>query len=462
MNWCHTEFSGVELGDQRLDQRFLKVSGDLLDNSTASIMEASHSWHDAKAAYRLFDNEKLSEEHIKDLHKTQVIKRLEDSEASVFFAIQDTTSLNYTHHPKKSGMGKLHHSKEFKDPVRGCYLHNTLLLTEKGLPLGLIDQKIYQHSLTGKKTDGKMRPITEKESFRWIESLRETKELCNKANVVTICDRESDIYEFFVEAEKIGTNVLVRASWDRIVSGSKHTPHEKLWSYMKKQKLASMVTINVPAKNGKLKRTAELEVRFAEIDLNPPQRTPSAQLGKLPRLKLHAIWLYENTDDDNRLEWMLLTNISLSSADEAVRIGQWYKFRWQVECYHRVLKSGCNVENCRLESYERLKRYLTLKSIIAYRVFYLSVINRTNPSLSCEAVFAKHEWQAMYCHINKIRRPPKTPPTVNDAIRMLAKLGGFAGRKSDGEPGMTPIWRGWHKLTELSEFWLIMSGDTYG
>jgi hypothetical protein len=148
--------------------------------------------------------------------------------------------------------------------------------------------------------------------------------------------------------------------------------------------------------------------------------------------------------------------------DEAIKIGQWYKLRWQIECFHRVLKSGCQIENCRLETFDRLKRCLALKSIIAYRLFYLTTINRVNPNHSCEVILAKHEWQALYFYINKNSSIPKNPPTAYEAIRLIAKLGGFLGRKNDGEPGMTTIWRGWNKLTELSELLIILRRNTCG
>ena len=461
-NWCTSEFSGINLGDQRLDSRFLEMSGNLLKNPSAPIMEASQSWREAKAAYRLFENSKLTARHISQPHKDQTIKRLEQKTDSVFFAIQDTTTFNYTYHSKKKDMGKICKSAGYKNPLTGCYAHNTLLITERALPLGLINQKIYKHALKENKSDNKKRPITEKESYRWIESLRETKRLCGDKNVVTLCDRESDIYEFFVDAEKIGAKILVRAAWDRRVMRTDTKSNERLWSYMQKQPLASNITIEVPAKNELPKRRVDLEVRFAEIEFNPPQRLPSAQLDKLQPIKLNAIWLYENSNNEERLEWMLLTNIPLKDAQEASIVGQWYKLRWQVECYHRVLKSGCNVENCRLESYDKLTKYLTLKSIIAYRLFYLTHSNRVDPELSCESVLREHEWKALYSRINKTRVIPQKPPTVREIVGMIAQLGGFAGRKGDGEPGMTPIWRGWQKLTELSEMWLIMSGETYG
>ena len=205
-NWCSKEFSSVKLGDQRLNRRLLKVAGDLLNYPTEPINAACNNWPEAKAAYRLFDNDKLQEVALLQVHQAETVKRLVKSD-EIVFAIQDTTILNYTHHPKKRGLNKINKNPGYEKPSIGCFLHNTLLITESGLPLGLLDQKIFQHD-TDEKPNHKHRPITEKQSFRWLESLRITKSLCQKKTIVTVGDRESDIYELFVEAEKIEANVL--------------------------------------------------------------------------------------------------------------------------------------------------------------------------------------------------------------------------------------------------------------
>lgn len=461
-NWCHNEFSSVDLGDDRLNKRFIEVASNLLDNPGSPIVEASQSWNEAKAAYRLFDNEKLSDAHIKELHQSETVIRLNQQDDEIFLAIQDTTTLNYTHHPKKKGLEKINKNPGYKNPSKGCFLHNTLLMTESGLPLGLIDQKIYQH--IPRRIKHKQRPITEKESYRWLESLHHTKELCGEKTVITVADRESDIYEFFDDAQKLNAKILIRASKDRILVSEKGKKHDTLWSFMKKQKIAATLNIEIPEQRYRSRRQAEVEVRFSEVEYTPPQRAKSARVGKLEKVKLNVIWIYENScnEDNDKLEWMLLTNVAINNVADAQKAIQWYKLRWQIECYHRVLKSGCKVEDCRLESYERLKKYLALKSVIAYRLFNLTHMNRVNPEESCENILMEHEWKALYCKVQKTSQPIDKPPTIREAVRMIAKMGGFAGRNSDGEPGMTTIWRGWQKLTELSELWLIINGETYG
>ena len=190
--------------------------------------------------------------------------------------------MNYTHHPKKQGIHKINKNPGCEKPSKGILLHNTLLILENGLPLGLLDQKTYQHS--EEKAPHKHRPITEKQSFRWIESLRTTQSLCQNKTVVTMGDREADIYEFFSEAINIGAKVLIRAARNRILVGD--LEHETLWSHMKKAIVSAMQTISIPARHNQPERLATLEVRYATITLKPPQRCPSAKIESLTPITL--------------------------------------------------------------------------------------------------------------------------------------------------------------------------------
>lgn len=232
-SWLGLELSSVNLNDQRLNRRLIEVSDNMFNEPSAPIQSITGTWAKAKAAYRLFANEKLNEEIMFKAHQHETQKRFLDSKEEVYLAIQDTTKLNYTHHPKKARLGKLHQAAGFDSPVKGCLLHLTLLTNENELPLGLLEQKIYKHSASSKPS--KQRPIHEKESYRWIESLQTTSNLCAKKKVITVCDRESDIFEYFVEAKKLDAKILLRATHDRILFANKHQKHENLWPYMKQR-----------------------------------------------------------------------------------------------------------------------------------------------------------------------------------------------------------------------------------
>mgnify|MGYP000663421756 CR=1 FL=1 len=156
------------------------------------------------------------------------------------------------------------------------------------------------------------------------------------------------------------------------------------------------------------------------------------------------------------LDWLLLTNHPIENIEQARECCRWYTLRWKIEEYHKILKSGCNVENCRLETIERLGRYIALKSVIAFRLLWMTLVNREIPEESCTIFLKESEWQALHCRHHKTNIIPSKPPSINEAIRMIASLGGFLCRKGDGELGNIVIWRGWQKLQEMSEIWGIM------
>lgn len=449
-NWCAKEFGSINLGDKRLNLRLITVARNLMNSPTEPINVASEEWAAAKAAYRLFDNTKFHEAELLRVHQKELIKRVGEAEG-VVFAIQDTTILNYSHHPKKKGMGRLNKNPGFAAPAKGCFVHNTLIVNEKGCPFGLLDQKVYRRDSLA-KIPHKLRPITQKESFRWIEALRTTHALLNN-RVITIADRESDIFEFLAEAQELDTPILVRAAKNRILVTEGN--HETLWTHMKQVPLACLHKLPLLARHKRPARLATLEVRYASIELKPPQRLSKAQVHDLSPVRIHAVWFYEPNPPSTAegLEWMLLTNIPVTSEEEAIKLGRWYQLRWQVECYHRVLKSGCKVEECRLETYERIRKYLMLKGIIAFRLLWLTFIARSEPEKPSDHILEKHEWQALCCYARKTGKPPPTAPNTRDALRLIAKLGGFLGRKHDGEPGMTYIWRGWEKLMQMALMW---------
>jgi hypothetical protein len=178
---------------------------------------------------------------------------------------------------------------------------------------------------------------------------------------------------------------------------------------------------------------------------------------------LHAILLREEDpvpDVDEPIEWLLLTNTPVASFAEAQQVVEWYCCRWQIEVFHKVLKSGCRVEECRLQTADRLYNWVALMSVIAWRLHWMTYIHRCQPDLPCTAVLTTIEWKALYTRIHKSTQWPDTVPTVHQAVRWIAQLGGFLGRKSDGEPGVTTLWRGWLRLQDIAATWDLVNEQT--
>ena len=452
--WSVREFHGLDLGDERLNRRLLTLAEAFGTQPEAPINQASADWQDTKAAYAFFANPKAQPAEILLPHQQRTLERM--AAYPLVLAVQDTSFLNYTHHPATSGLGPIGGGQ------RGLVMHSTVAFTPRALPLGLLDQQIWARpDRDPPRGRAKHRPIAEKESQKWLTALRESVTMTpTEIRLITIADREADIFEFLAEADDLDAEYVIRAAQDRCVAGEVAL----LWAHMATQDVVGEVRVEVAARAGKPARTADLRVRVAQVTLQPPFRPADDPGVWLEPLRVWAIWLHEDTPPHKvePIDWLLLTNVAIASwQDTTERIG-WYCVRPGIEAWHKIVKSGCTVEDCRLEDAERLKPYLTLMGIIAWRLFWLTHINRVTPEAPCSTILAEHEWKALYTTIHRSPTIPASVPSVRQAVRWIAQLGGFLGRKGDGEPGITTIWRGWSRLMDIANMYLILhpSEDT--
>jgi hypothetical protein len=453
--------AGVDLQDVRLNRRLVVVSTQFAAQPEASLPQACGDWAAVKAAYRLFENPKVVPAAILAPHQRHTCARMV-GHARVF-AVQDTCYLNYTAHPATQGLGLI--GAEADGQV-GLIMHSTLALTAQGVPLGLLTQAIWAREATlagdaaTRRAHRRQQPMAAKESGKWLTAVQETMRLCpDGVDMVHVGDREADIYELFQTMQDLGAKMVVRASQDRAVGEG-----GRMRQVLVRRPVRGHLQVEVPAQRGRAARTATVEVRSGDLTLRPPYRAPSCQV-RLRPLTVSAVWVREidaPADVDAPLEWLLLTNVPVRNFAEAVERVRWYRLRWHIEVFHKVLKSGCQVEDCRLDQADELCRYLTLKSVIAWRLFWMGQIARAQPEADCTVVLAEPEWQALYTAMHRTSALPATTPTVRQVVRWIAQLGGFLGRKGDGEPGVTVLWRGWSRLHDLVTMWEVMHGDASG
>ena len=450
--WCRDEFAGVELHDARLNARCSELAVQLAMQPSLSVNQACEDWADAKAAYRFFDNDEVTPERIQSPHQQRTVERM--AQYPRVLAVQDTTFLNYTHHPQTEGLGPIGKKSQKQ---RGFGLHSTLAVLPGGLPLGLLTQAVLIRSEdepSHRPEECRLLPIEDKESYRWLQAFEQTLALAPMGvEVITVCDREADIYEMFAFARTKNAPLLGRASSDRALLD---VEVRKLWPKVTGQPVVGYLTVHIVGNNTRRARQATVSVRFVSVTLRPPWRPNGL---KLPAITLNAVFVREEdppADVDEPIEWLLLTNTAVASFEEAQQVIGWYCCRWQIEIFHKVLKSGCRVEDCRLQTADRLQSFVALMSVIGWRLHWMTYINRCQPDLPCTAVLTTIEWEALYMRIHKSKRLPDTVPTVHQAVRWIARLGGFLGRKSDGEPGVTTLWRGWQRLQDLAATWEIV------
>jgi hypothetical protein len=505
VEWCRQEFASIQLGDRRLNQRLIQTAAMLAQQPLASSNQACPSWEDSKAAYRLFANERVTAEEIKRSHQESTLKRIQGHQR--ILVIQDTTTVNYNNHPETEGLGPIGKRAGNRQPSQGLWMHTALAVAPHssaeeidGIPLGLIQQKVWVRPQKKIKRKSTGTPIEEKESYKWIELLQSTiQSVSPLTECVTVCDREGDIFEFMYFAQQRNAKFLVRNNIDRRLAPDERWDPQKDGKYgvkpdntirnkMKEQPCAATMEIQVPRKAGlHPERTATVEVRFTELQFGRPTWPAklTAITDRMGPVRVHAIWVKEvnppqevvNPDpkvlEQKRkkspkrrkiprgenplapLEWMLLTNVWITGLEDAMERVRWYEQRWQIECFHKVLKSGCAVEKCRLQYADRLEKYLALSSIIAWRLYWMSRLSRKAPEMPANQFLSETEWKALWCKIHRRPDPPSEPPTIRQSVRWIAQLGGFLGRKSDGEPGTTTLWRGWQRLHDITEDWII-------
>jgi hypothetical protein len=454
-DWAAEELGGAAIGDRRLRQRLVRIAQAFYARPQASIPQACQTRAAAKATYRFLEHPETSMETVLAPHYQATVARMRRE--AVTLAVQDTTSLNYTAHPVTEGLGPIGYRPE---RGRGLLLHTTLAFDRAGTPLGLLDVQCWARDAGdfGKKQRRRSLPIEAKESQKWLGSFRQVaaaQKQCPQSRVVSVGDREADVYELFALAgsDPAGPQLLIRAEQDRLLAeGQGH-----LWERMAQQAVAGIQELHVPRQKNRPARVARLEVRFGPVRLKPP-----AGRRRLGEVTLWAVWAREAAapPTGERIEWMLLTTVPVTTFAEACERLAWYTIRWGIEVYHRTLKSGCKVEERQLGHADRIETCLAIDMVVAWRIFHLAKLGRETPAVPCTVFFEEAEWKALVAYVTHNPKPSAHPPTLREAMRMVASLGGFLGRKGDGEPGTKSLWLGLQRLDDLSSMWRLLTTES--
>jgi hypothetical protein len=457
MSALAAELTAIALGDRRLNRRARRLLEKLGEKPTLSIPAACGGWGETRAAYRLFDHPEVTAERVLAPHLACTEERLRAYPRVL--CIQDTTELDYT--PKKDsivGLGPLNYETRW-----GLYLHPTLALTPERVPLGLLEAYTWvrEPGSLGEEKDPN-RPLEAKESVRWVDGFARVNALAEQltdTRLTYIADREGDIYDLFVEAPcpERGADWLVRVQHTERLLADGRT----LRAALDAAPVLTAISFERPATNGRRARTVHQQIQVVRVTLKPPAR-PDRTLAEVTVTALLATEPHPPAGEDP-LAWLLLTNLTVDTPEQAIEKLSWYLCRWQIEIFFKVLKSGCRVEQLQLETRERLEPALAFYMIIAWRVLYLTMLGRDCPEMPCDAVFADEEWKAVYL-VTQRKPPPAAPPSLDTMVRMVATLGGFLNRKHDGFPGPKTLWIG---LQRIPDFVLALEaqrsvGESYG
>lgn len=448
-SWAGAEMERAQLGDPRRQRRAAQLLETLVAHPTASLPRACASWAATKGAYRFLANAAVSAAALRGAHRARTLERM-DAEPVVLL-VQDTTHLDFTSQRHTTGLGPIHTRTQ---PRQGLLVHSTLALSATGLPLGVIDQQVWARdpALAGQAQQRKQRAIADKESQKWLTGLgASTAGLPEHQQAVVVADREADVYDLFLAPRAARVALLVRAAYDRAVVGSTTDAADRalLWATVQQLPEQDRRSLAVPRTDQHAERTARLSLRWGTLTLKPPS---ARKKESLPPVTVQVVLVQEVEAPTGvvPLQWLLLTTLPVESVVGAWQVVEWYRCRWRIEQFHYVLKQGCQIEQLQLDTAERLERALALYSMVAWRLLWLMLAARETPTASVEPVLRRVEWQTLWCVHHHQPTPPEEPPSLREAVRWIAQLGGFLARRGDGEPGVKTLWQGWQRLTDMT------------
>jgi len=450
--WANDDLTTLDLGDERRNRRARQMVERIAQRPGALITAVFEGKAETDAAYRLLNNPAVEPDEIRAALQRGTIERLNDTE--VVLAPQDTTCLDFSGHPATEGLGP---TGGPNGSGHGMFVHSAIAVSEEGVPLGLLHQQDWARDpdQVGKSRDRKQLPIEDKESYRWIETVRavEASVPADKL-LIQIADREGDIFEVFATQRRERSHLLIRAYRERRLEGE----GARLWPTVGAQPVAAEYELLVHSSPERTARTAVVQLRFCPVTIRPPKNgvhDPSLEPVTVTAIEVREIDAPERATP---ILWRLLTDLPVESAEDALQCVRYYEKRWLIERYHFVLKSGCRIEESQLHTIAGLERLLALLSAVALRLLWMTYSARINGDAPCTVVFTELEWQALYRY-HKRTSPPDAPPTLAETVLWLAKLGGFLGRKSDGNPGVKVLWRGILRLHDLVTGFLLASED---
>ncbi|POR10495.1 IS4 family transposase [Leptospira interrogans serovar Canicola] len=363
--------------------------------------------------------------------------------------LSDTTEIYYRKRDLTPGLGPM--NSEYN---QGLLLHPSIAFTTDGIPLGILDLKMWSRTVLGgnRSQDGRKMSIEDKESVKWIQGYRALCEFAKESDskYVYICDREADIYELFQEYVVAGENapdMLIRANHERKIEGGGCS-----WSYLETLEPVDTYTITVPRKKGKEAREATIQLRFEKLTIKSPQYK------KLENIDMYALTATEiGGAKEESIDWKFLTTIPIHNSEDAKRMIAYYKSRWGIEVFFKVLKSGCNIESTQFKFGDRFKACIAVSAIVAWRVMMLTFLGRNIPGLKASILFESFEWKGIYCRIFETPKPPKEEPDLDTVLSWIAKLGGHLDRKSDAPPGPLTIFKGLMRAVEIGFMFKLLT-----
>jgi len=432
-------FGAVELGDQRRTRRLIESAAQIAAHPEKPFNQV-FNWNGLRGFYRLCNQETATLQAIQEPHWQ--LTRQEMAKHAVVLILHDTTEMDFTEHSALQGAGPIGDGNG-----RGFLQHNSLaVVPEPKQVLGLAYQQWSIRKEAPKNEHTSTRKRRDRESQLWLRGIEATGRPPEGCRWVDVGDRGADIYEAMVESLAQGHDFLFRVTQNRQVWV---TPRYEALTTLRDYAcgLASQGRdrVDIPSRGGRASREAEVELAAAPVWVPAPSGTPRRAAQPVIAAWVVRIWEANPPAGVEGLEWILITSVPTQTLEELRERRDWYASRWMVEVLHDIEKNGCSEEERRFETAERMEACLAILSVVAVRIFQLRTALECQPNEPAEQVATREEIQVLRRFINH----KSGPFTVKDYVRGVARLGGFLGRKSDGNPGVKTLWRGYQRLQDL-------------
>lgn len=444
-NWAWFEVNNCKLPDARFNKSMASICQDLYRQPGIAFSRACGSKR--KAAYRIMSTQQITPQVLLQGHAKSTLQRARNY--PFFLAASDTTTFDFTTHEATTGLGPIATSKT----ARGFLTHSVLGISPEGTPLGVIYQASWVRDIQsyGKSNQRHKRSADEKESHKWVEALQGVESLLDPEDqVLLIQDREADIFAFLQENRRQTTHLLIRSCHPRRVLLEQTTsPQEKhnLWEVARTSEVVAQKVLEVKVKRGNefVSRSADLTIRCTPVEILSPAHAKSEQ----PHARVWVICAREESPPEGfaPIEWILLSTFPVSEGQTALDMVRFYSYRWLIERFHYVLKSGFQVERLQFDDVDFLMKGLSFYSIVAWRLLYLTYLAREDPDCPASCVFDALNLEVLCAYSGReIYR-------IVDAVSSVARMGGFRACPSAPRAGVKSLWLGLLRLDAMCEGW---------
>lgn len=432
-NWTREQWQKSELGDVRRNDRAIKLGLALVSKPHGSLPAQTEKWAHLKGAYRLLSSKEVSHEKLQKVHWKNTLEKAENSKNTLLL-VQDTSELDYSNKKATKSLGSIGNHRG-----RGLVLHSCLAVEFDTQPiniLGLANQKVWVRENISKRIETrKQRHERNHEGKLWEQTLNGISRTINlNHRIVSVGDRGNDSFSFMKFCKDNSWNYVFRVKYNRVITQDKR--EFNLFDHLKKFESKSQKTIRLTDNDKEI----ELKVGWEKIKISSPKNLYK----KSERIEIE-IWCIRCWNDENKIEWNLFTNLEIKNQQDALEKIEWYKARWLIEEYHKCLKTGCNIEKRNLQTAHALKSLLGFLGIVATKLLEIKFLAKQNRS-RLAAEFADPISLKIICARFKLS---ESTITAQEFWHSLARLGGFIGRKSDGDPGWQTLWSGWLRLIDM-------------